>query len=93
MGLGRGRVKGATRGDWAGAQSGAGRGTRVWAGAGRVAWAAGGRERELGLARVLPRGERVRGRRVGPVWVVCWVGFLVLGCVAFGLLSFFLSRF
>ena len=28
-----------------------------------------------GLARVGPRGERVRGRRVGPVWVVCWVGF------------------
>ena len=28
-----------------------------------------------GLAWVGPRGERVRGRRVGPVWVVCWVGF------------------
>ena len=57
----------------------AGRGACVWAGAGRAAWAAGGGERELGLARVGPRGERVRGRTVGQVWVVCWVGFLVLG--------------
>ena len=36
------------------------------------------------------QAELDRGERVGRTGLSCWVGFLVLGCVALGLLSFFL---